>query len=141
MNSPPAREGDKDVIVLGEALWDVFPLVAQAPIRTRRREQRCLGGAPANVAVTLARLGLEVGMIALVGDDPLGEGLRDELASAGVDVTNVSRARARTGVTWVELAGKTHTPRYVPFRSPSADMLLDASAIPATLATHFLHVG
>jgi sugar/nucleoside kinase (ribokinase family) len=129
----------RDVVVLGEALWDVYPVDAHSSIRSRRHEQRCLGGAPANVAVTLARLGLDVGMIAAVGDDPLGEGLRDELASAGVDTTDVSTVRARTGVTWVELGGSA--PRYVPFRSPSADMLLDEGAIPTTVSTRWIHVG
>jgi sugar/nucleoside kinase (ribokinase family) len=135
----------RDVTVLGEALWDVYPSEPWEPgkasqsIRVRRHEQRCLGGAPANVAVTLSRLGLDVAMIATVGDDPLGEGLRDELAAAGVDTAHVSTVRARTGVTWVELGGSA--PRYVPFRSPSADMLLDVEAIPTSLATRWLHLG
>lgn len=127
-----------DVVVLGEALWDVYPVRAGQTIRARRREQRCLGGAPANVAVTLARLGLRVAMIGAVGDDPLGEGLRDELAAAGVDTTNVASVRARTGVTFVELGA---TPRYVPFRNPSADMLLDVAHVPERLDTKWLHVG
>lgn len=130
---------ERAVVILGEALWDVYPVRAGESIRARRREQRCLGGAPANVAVTLARLGLPVGMIAAVGDDPLGEGLRDELGAAGVDVQHVVSVRARTGVTWVEL--REGVPRYVPFRSPSADMLLDRSAVPERLDTGWLHVG
>lgn len=125
-----------EVTVLGEALWDVYPTRASASIRARRREQRVLGGAPANVAVTLARLGVRVGMITTVGEDALGQGLRDELADAGVDVSCVHSVRARTGVTWVELGD---TPRYVPFRAtkgqPGAEM------IPAALESPWLHVS
>ena len=131
--------GTYDVLVLGEALWDVYPLRAGQSIRSRRREQRCLGGAPANVAVTLARLGLNVGMIGALGDDPLGEGLRDELTAAGVDAKHIVSVRARTGVTWVEL--RAGVPRYLPFRSPSADMLLHPKAIPEHLAASWIHVG
>jgi len=124
-----------ELTVLGEALWDLYPETGD--LRTSQRVERHLGGAPANVACTLARLGIDVAMIAAVGDDPLGEGLRDELRGAGVDVSAFVSVRARTGITFVELADGV--PRFFPFRSPSADMLLPTSAVPA--AIDWLHVG
>lgn len=47
------------------------------------------GGHGANVAVTLARLGVPVRLVAAVGDDVRGEALRERLAAEGVDVTAV----------------------------------------------------
>ncbi len=127
-----------EIVVLGEVLWDLYPSTPTESLRTRRAEVRCLGGAPANVACTLARLGVDVAMIAAVGDDALGEAARDELHEAGVDVSAVVPVRARTGITFVELIDGT--PRFLPFRSPSADMLLPTQAVPDA-EIPLLHVG
>ena len=126
-----------EIAVLGEALWDFYPAHSGETLRARRVDQRHLGGAPANVACTLARLGVDVALIAAVGDDPLGEGLRDELREAGVDVSAVVSVRARTGITFIELVDGV--PRFLPYRSPSADMLLPREAVPESLT--WLHVG
>lgn len=127
-----------DVVVLGEVLWDVFPQRAHERLRTRRIDQRHLGGAPANVACTLARLGVDVGMIAGLGDDGLGAGLRDELRAAGVDTTHVREVRARSGVTFIEL--EDGEPRFVPYRENSADTKLTADDVPDFTAP-WLHLG
>ena len=127
-----------EVIVLGEVLWDVFPLHPHEKLRARRIDQRCLGGAPANVACTLARLGVDVAMIATVGNDALGAGLRDELRSAGVDVTHVAEVGARSGVTYVEL--EDGEPAFVPYRANSADTKLTAEHVP-DLQGAWLHLG
>ncbi|MCL8207778.1 MAG: hypothetical protein K6V97_06875 [Actinomycetia bacterium] len=47
------------------------------------------GGAPANVAVGVARLGLGSRFVGRVGDDQIGRWLRDRLAAQGVDTTHV----------------------------------------------------
>jgi sugar/nucleoside kinase (ribokinase family) len=73
--------------VVGDVATDVVVVLAGAPapgsdrpaaIRTRG------GGAGANVAVHLARLGTPVLLAGCVGDDPAGEGLVAELSRAGV---------------------------------------------------------
>lgn len=127
-----------EVIVLGEALWDVFPLHPHEKLRARRVDQRTLGGAPANVACTLGRLGIDVGMIAAVGNDALGAGLRDELRSAGVDVRRVVDVPARSGLTYVEL--DDGEPEFVPYRANSADSKLTAEHVPELTAS-WLHLG
>lgn len=75
-----------EILILGEALIDIF-----AAPGTRLRDADTLrprpGGAPANVAVALARLGADVGFIGKVGTDDYGGYLRELLAAEGVDVT------------------------------------------------------
>lgn len=60
-----------------------------------------LGSSSAIVAHNLARLGVKVGFIGMVGSDPLGGIALDYLRAAGVDLSRVlnSRTGASTGVT------------------------------------------
>ena len=53
--------------------------------------RQSLGGKGANQAVSAVRHGVDVAMIACVGDDPDGDRLTGALADEGVDVTGVSR--------------------------------------------------
>lgn len=62
----------KPIISFGEVLWDILP------------DGIFLGGAPANVAVNLARLGLNAHVVSAVGDDLLGLEALERLATAGV---------------------------------------------------------
>lgn len=48
-----------------------------------------VGGCAANVAVVLARLGVDVGLAAVVGEDGQGRGVRDHLLKQGVDVSRL----------------------------------------------------
>ncbi len=75
------------IISLGEALIDLFAGKG-VPLRELKPLQPSPGGAPANVAVALARLGVDVGFIGKVGDDDYGTFLIDLLAGEGVDVTH-----------------------------------------------------
>jgi ribokinase len=81
------NSGVRPVVVVGDVATDVVVVLAgtsapgsdrPAAIRTRG------GGAGANVAVHLARLGIPVTLAGCVGDDAAGAGLRAELTAAGV---------------------------------------------------------
>jgi fructokinase len=126
-----------DVVCFGELLWDFFEADGKEgkdkePIaRTFRRE---LGGASANVATVLARLGVSVSAVGGVGDDKLGEALKAHLASDGVDVSHVARLKgSRTGIAFVtrDAAGE---PSFTPYRQGTADLLFDESHVSASMA-------
>lgn len=55
------------------------------------------GGVGRNVAENLARLGTSVDLVAVVGNDPLGEALLEATAAAGVGVEHVRRTNRSTG--------------------------------------------
>jgi len=61
------------------------------------------GGSPANVAVSVARLGAPVRMLARLGDDPFGRRLRAHLADNGVDLSLVVAAREPSSLAIVSL--------------------------------------
>jgi fructokinase len=50
---------------------------------------KCAGGAPANVAVGISRLGTRSAFVGKVGDDPFGRFLVMELRNAGVDTSGM----------------------------------------------------
>lgn len=75
-------------VAIGECLVDLIT-PGGSNLTTATQLQIRDGGAPANVAVALARLGVPSRLHAVVGDDPFGERLRLRLAREGVDVSRV----------------------------------------------------
>ncbi len=73
-----------DVICLGELLID-FVATDTGPLRLAPGFVKAAGGAPANVAVAAARLGLRPAFIGAVGRDEFGFFLRAQLEENGVD--------------------------------------------------------
>ena len=90
MPEPPAR-----LAVVGSLNLDFVTRVARLPgpgeTLLADGYRQSLGGKGANQAVSAVRHGVDVAMIACVGDDPEGARLVDALAGEGVDVTAVSR--------------------------------------------------
>jgi fructokinase len=126
---------ESDVACYGELLWDFFESDARVdkePIaRTFRRE---MGGASANVATILARLGVKVSACGGVGDDKLGDALKAQLAADSVDVSHVARIKSsRTGITFVT-RDATGEPTFVPYRDGTADLAFDESHVTAGMA-------
>jgi len=80
---------DLEAVAVGELLAVVEPAEIGARLASSSRLRKSIGGAEVNVALTLARLGHQVGWAGAVGDDPFGrEGIRT-LRGAGVDVSRV----------------------------------------------------
>jgi len=75
------------IISFGEALIDAFAEPG-IPLRDMPTLHTAPGGAPANVAVALARLGADVGFVGKVGDDEFGRMLIDLMDGEGIDVSH-----------------------------------------------------
>ncbi|WP_209123770.1 aminoimidazole riboside kinase [Alkalihalobacillus sp. BA299] len=113
------------VISLGEALIDFIPLDKE-----NISYQKSPGGAPANVAVGLARLGAKSMFLGKVGDDVLGHFLKNTLKEYGVHTDYMYLdEKTRTGVVFVTLAsnGERSFDFYI---NPSADQMLMVNEIP-----------
>lgn len=138
------QHGPLDVLCFGEALLDFFPWPEQTgvPLGDVECFRRHLGGAPANVAIGLARQGAAVGLLTLVGRDEFGRAVREGLRAEGVDVAHVgTHARARTGVTFVSVA-RDGGRSFLFYRHPSADQCVsvddvDPSAVRRARVFHF----
>ncbi|OIJ21276.1 carbohydrate kinase [Anaerobacillus alkalidiazotrophicus] len=128
----------KGVITLGEALIDFVPLDNQ-----NITYQKCPGGAPANVAVGLARLNVKSYFLGKVGNDVLGRFLKETLTTYQVDTSYMSLTdEARTGIVFVTLAQKGER-SFEFFINPSADTLLSESDIKEKIfkESKILHFG
>lgn len=68
-----------DAICLGELLIDFVALQEEKGLAAAPRFLKAAGGAPANVAVGLARLGVQTAFISKVGKDEFGYFLRETL--------------------------------------------------------------
>lgn len=130
------------VLCLGEALIDFVAEEVGVPLRDCPGFTRAAGGAPANVAVGLSRLGLPSAFIGKVGDEPFGMFLAHTLAECGVDTRGMRfDPDHRTGLAFVSLFSGGER-QFVFYRHPSADMHLrpeevDISLLDQAGAFHF----
>lgn len=112
------------IISLGEALIDFIPLDEQ-----NTTYQKSPGGAPANVAVGLARLGARSTFLGKVGEDVLGRFLQDTLKDYGVRINQMLLAPdVRTGVVFVT-NGEDGERSFDFYIDPSADRFLQMDDI------------
>ena len=118
-----------DVICMGELLVEHVSTANNVSLAHSPGFIKAPGGAPANVAVALQRLGMQAGFVGKVGNDPFGEYLRESLAATGVntDFLFVDR-EARTTAVYVAVwdDGRKDLCFY---RNPGADMMLTAEEI------------
>ncbi|TYQ28067.1 carbohydrate kinase [Pseudanabaena sp. UWO311] len=77
------------VICLGEVLIDQIAEDIGAPYELVSSWKPYFGGAPANVACGLAKLGTPVSLISCVGQDAAGTDLLKQLGAAGVETSGV----------------------------------------------------
>ncbi len=120
---------DETVLVAGEALIDVFPDDG-ADLATAERLRHRPGGAPANVAVALATLGIPARLWARVGEDPFGDRLVDEFAATGLSTRFLERdPDAPTTLALVNPAYET----FQFYRAGCADVNLGSDGIPESL--------
>lgn len=93
-----------DVVCLGEALVDLVSTKSGVRLDGAPAFRKAAGGAPANVAVGVARLGYRSAFIGAFGTDPLGTFLANTLRRAGVDLTATCRSKRPTALALVSLS-------------------------------------
>lgn len=114
----------RDIVCFGEALID---FLAQPGSGTEpQRFLRYAGGAPANVAVAVAKLGAPGVFVGMLGTDMFGDFLFDSMREAGVKTEHIERTdEANTGLAFVSLDAHGER-RFGFYRPPAADLLFRA---------------
>ncbi len=117
---------------LGDAVVDLLP---QAPGSL----MQCPGGAPANVAVGIARLQGDSAFIGRVGDDPFGRFMQQTLAAEQVDTAFMHADPAQRTSTVVVALDDEGERTFTFMVRPSADLFLDVDDLPAFQHGEWLH--
>ncbi|HYN92806.1 MAG TPA: PfkB family carbohydrate kinase [Pilimelia sp.] len=131
----------REVGVVGDLATDVVVLLEGSPAPGSDRPAAIRsrgGGAGANVAVQLARLGTPVTFAGCVGDDAAGTGLVAELAAAGVTpaVRTVAGAATGTIVSLVEPGGQRSM-----LADRGANLALEPADVPVPVPGGHLHLS
>jgi fructokinase len=115
------------ILVVGEALVDVV----QRADETRTEHP---GGSPANVAVGLGRLGLDVTLATSIGDDAYGRLIESHLADSGVTLAEGSRGLGLTSsaIAWLAPDGSA---------TYEFDITWDPGLIAAPYGVSAVHTG
>jgi fructokinase len=111
----------KKIVCFGEALID---FVAEPAVDGRPRAfAQHAGGAPANVAVAVARLGAGAEFVGMLGTDMFGDFLADSLRSMNVGIAHTRRtAAAPTALAFVSIDARGDR-SFSFYRPPAADLL------------------
>ncbi|MQL74848.1 hypothetical protein Taro_007221 [Colocasia esculenta] len=112
------------VVSFGEMLIDFVPTVSGVSLAEAPGFLKAPGGAPANVAIAVARLGGRAAFVGKLGDDEFGHMLANILRDNGVvDAGICFDTGARTALAFVTLRADGER-EFMFYRNPSADMLL-----------------
>lgn len=118
-----------DVIAVGELLIDMIADIPGKPLEYQTSFKRFAGGAPANFAVGIQRLGLSSGLITKVGDDFFGRYLIKTLKGEDVDISQIKiTSEYKTALAFVGL-DEEKNPSFSFYRSLCADMMLNEKEI------------
>ena len=129
-----------DAVCFGEALVDLLP-DRRGRLRDCERFEVHSGGAPANVAVGLARLGLKTAFVGVVGEDEFGHLLERKLAAEGIDARLRFTREAGTGLWFVALDTRGDRTFFAPTGADSADKLIDDSDFARVPEARIFHCG
>lgn len=132
-----------DVISFGEMLIDFVSTESGVSLIDAPAFKKAPGGAPANVAVGLAKLGVPCGFMGKVGEDDFGHFLARTLEENEVDTSCLRFSEsARTALAFVSLKADGERD-FMFYRHPSADMLFEAGEVDETAirAAKLFHFG
>ena len=130
----------KDFVSIGEILIDCVPF--SVPQLDRPLYQMNPGGAPANVACVMARLGCSAGFIGRVGQDGLGRECSAMLADCGVDTSCLLTAEDEPTTMAMVCLDSTGNRSFSFYRTGTADVglscgQLDEMTFPQARIFHF----
>lgn len=117
-----------DCVTFGRANMDLYTesgtTIEETPVFTKS-----IGGSPANIAVAMARLGMNVGMISRAADDPVGHFVVRSLRELGVDTSQIpfDAGGASTSVAFAET--RRDGSNTVLYRNNAADLLINPADI------------
>ncbi|KAL1535327.1 Fructokinase-2 [Salvia divinorum] len=112
------------IVSFGEMLIDFVPTVSGVSLAEAPGFLKAPGGAPANVAIAITRIGGKAAFVGKLGDDEFGHMLAGILKENKVSAEGINFDKgARTALAFVTLRADGER-EFMFYRNPSADMLL-----------------
>lgn len=128
-NGESKATSDGLIVSFGEMLIDFVPTLSGVSLAEAPGFLKAPGGAPANVAIAVSRLGGKSAFVGKLGDDEFGHMLAGILKENGVIGDGILFDEgARTALAFVTLRSDGER-EFMFYRNPSADMLLKESEL------------
>jgi len=124
-NSPASSSEQSSLVVFGEVLYDCFP-----------DGRKVLGGAPFNVAWALKGFGRDPLFVSSLGDDSMGESIRQQMESWGMRL-DALQTSASLGTGEVSVTIQANEPSYEISMPRAWDAVEDRGVV----ATEFIYHG
>lgn len=123
----------KGLCAIGEALIDFVADEKGVPLKNVTSFTRAAGGAPANVAGTVAKLGLPSRFVTKLGKDAFGDCIVDTLKESGIDTSCIVRdGQYETSLAFVSLQQDGNR-EFSFYRKNSADLQYSVQDIPENI--------
>lgn len=129
----------KKIFCVGELLIDFVAEKQGSDLSKAKEFTKKAGGAPANVACAVARLGGQSSFIGCVGDDPFGNFLTGILQQIKVDTSFLQRSKTFTTLAFVSLAEDGERD-FVFSRGADKELSYDAN-VKKSIENNMLHLG
>jgi len=110
------------VICIGEILYDCFFIKSDFSESSFFKLSCYPGGAPANVAVGLARLNLKSSFVGVIGNDVLGEKIKKYFENEGVDISNTIISKNKN--TSLTLVNNYSNKKYLSYKGADCELKL-----------------
>lgn len=119
----------KKLCVIGEALIDFIPEAKGKRLKDVGSFKKVAGGAPANVAAAVTRLGGRAKIVTQLGEDAFGDFIKETLANCGVETDDIHTTKeGDTGLAFVSLADDGNRD-FKFYRRTCADKMLHPSMV------------
>ena len=118
-----------DVICMGRVGVDLYAEQIDSPLKDVQSFRKYLGGSPGNISVGASRLGLKSALFSGIGMDEMGQFLKKQLKSEGVNIEMLSESRDH--LTALVILGVQPPDKFplIFYRQNCADMQLKVSDI------------
>lgn len=114
-----------DLVAIGRLCIDLNANEINRPMEESMTFTKYVGGSPANIAIGLANLGLNISFIGKIANDQMGNFIRNYLVQKNIDTSNivVDKTNAVTGLTFTEIKSPSDC-SILMYRNNVADLLL-----------------
>ncbi len=124
------------VLIVGEMLVDMISKEYVDDLGVADTFERRFGGSPANIAVNLSDLGVNVTLVSRVGDDPIGRALIDNSKKRHLETKYIQMDPIKP-TTFVVVSKSNSTPQFIPLRG--ADTAIEMPTLSVFDDADFFH--